>query len=54
MENKTLSFITKEDLLNTESSLKHNLSEMKIDLIKWMFGFWISTMLMIAGLYLKR
>ena len=43
LENKTQTFATKEDLANA-----------KVDLIKWMFAFWITTTLMIIGLYLKN
>lgn len=34
---------TKEDLANT-----------KVDLIKWMVGFWLSQMAAVAGLYLVK
>jgi len=34
---------TKEDLANT-----------KVDLIKWMVGFWVSQMAALVGLYLVR
>jgi hypothetical protein len=37
------SLATKEDLANT-----------KVDLIKWMVGFWIAQMAAIIGLYLNK
>jgi ribosomal protein L7/L12 len=43
VENKTQILATKEDLANT-----------KVDLIKWIFAFWVALALMIIGLYLKK
>ena len=42
LNEKTTVFTTKEDLANT-----------KVDLIKWMVGFWLIQMATIIGLYIK-
>ena len=42
-EDAKLTIATKEDLANT-----------KVDLIKWMVGFWIAQMAAIIGLYLNK
>jgi hypothetical protein len=36
----------------SETNLK--IGESKVDIIKWVFAFWITLALMIMGLYLKR
>jgi len=36
-------FATKTDLIEMETRLKHDISEIKYDMLKWMFGFFIST-----------
>ena len=46
--NKTLA--TKEDV----ARLDIKIAETKIDLIKWMVGFWIAQMAAIIGLYLNK
>jgi hypothetical protein len=43
LENKIQHLATKEDLANV-----------KVDLIKWIFAFWITIVLMLVGLYLKN
>ncbi len=45
--NKTLA--TKEDV----ARLDIKIAETKVDLIKWMVGFWIAQMAAIIGLYLS-
>ena len=40
----------KKDVLAT----KQDLAETKVDLIKWMVGFWIVQMAAIVGLYLNK
>ncbi len=30
--------------------LEQRLAELRVDLIRWMFGFWVTTMMAIAGL----
>ncbi len=42
-EESKMTLATKEDLANT-----------KVDLIKWMVGFWISQMAALGGLYLVK
>ena len=49
LENKSQILATKEDLVKVELKI----SETKVDLIKWIFAFWITLALMIIGLYLK-
>ena len=46
--NKTLA--TKEDV----ARLDIKIAETKVDLIKWMVGFWIAQMAAIIGLYLNK
>jgi hypothetical protein len=41
-QSKATVFATKEDLANT-----------KVDLIKWMVGFWVAQMAAIIGIYFK-
>ena len=41
---------TKEDILKLETKL----AETKVDLIKWVFGFFMALALMVIGLYLKK
>jgi hypothetical protein len=33
-----------------DAKLEHRLAELRAELVRWMFGFWISTLLGIAGL----
>jgi hypothetical protein len=53
-------FASKADLLAMEQrqsfhyATKDNLAQTKMDLIKWMFTFWASIVLMLLGLYLKK
>ena len=42
------------DTFKSSLATKEDFHQTKIDLIKWVFVFWISLMLMIAGLYLKK
>ena len=44
----------KVDPFKSNFATKEDLHQTKIDLIKWVFAFWISLTLMIAGLYLKK
>ena len=43
----------KVDFAKTNLATKEDLQQIKIDLIKWVFAFWVTLMLMIAGLYIK-
>jgi hypothetical protein len=43
-------YLEKKDVLAT----KQDLAETKVDLIKWMVGFWIAQMAAIIGLYLNK
>ena len=40
----------KRDVLAT----KEDITNSKVDLIKWMVGFWVAQMVAIVGLYLKH
>lgn len=57
LNNKTNTFLTKEDkidLIEKINSLNEKMAKDKIDLIKWMFGFWISlVLLLLANWFLK-
>jgi hypothetical protein len=44
----------KIDLIRTNLATKEDLHQTKIELIKWVFAFWITLILMIAGLYIKK
>lgn len=46
----------KEELGNKSQTLatKEDLGQAKIDLIKWMFAFWVTIVLMFIGLYIKN
>lgn len=48
---KTLA--TKEDLSNLEVKLENKINAFKVDIIKWIFAFWITVILMFIGLYFK-
>jgi hypothetical protein len=54
VENKSQTLATKEDLAREISRLDLRISESKVDLIKWMFAFWVTLVLMLIGLYLKK
>jgi len=41
---------TKEDLALLEQRLKLEIAELKSDLIKWMFGFWIGNIAVLTGI----
>lgn len=43
-----------QELDSRQVSTKKDLLEQKIDLIKWMVGFWLTQMAAIIGLYLSR
>ena len=45
---------TKEDVANLRGELKTNIAEVKSDVIRWTFAFFITMMLAILGLYLKK
>lgn len=42
-------YLEKKDVLAT----KEDIANTKVDLIKWMVGFWVAQMAAIIGLYLK-
>ena len=44
----------KEDISNLRGELKTNIAEVKSDVIRWTFAFFITMMLAILGLYLKK
>lgn len=44
----------KVDSAKSNLATKEDLHQTKIDLIKRVFAFWITLLLMIAGLYLKK
>ena len=50
IEEKSSKFSTKEDILKLEAKL----AETKVDIIKWVFSFFIAIALMIIGLYIKK
>ncbi len=58
LDSKTNIFLTKEDkidLIEKMNGLVEKMNKDKIDLIKWMFGFWVTIVLMLlANWFLKR
>jgi len=54
VEGNTQTLATKEELLKMKSELEAKISETKVDLIKWMFAFWVTLVLMIVGIYFKK
>jgi hypothetical protein len=44
---------TKDDLAKLESKLDNKINETKIDIIKWIFAFWVTVILLFIGLYFK-
>lgn len=49
-------FVEKKDVLAKEdiSALRSEMKEQKSDILKWVFAFFMTLALMIAGLYLKK
>jgi hypothetical protein len=35
-----------------DARLEQRLAELRVDLIRWMFGFWVTTLIALAGLLL--
>lgn len=54
MENQSQILAASEDLTRAVSRLDRRISETKVDLIKWMFAFWATLVLMLIGLYIKN
>ena len=44
----------KGDIFNLRGELKTNIAEVKSDVIRWTFAFFVTLMLAILGLYLKK
>ena len=53
-ENNLKILATKEDLAKLEGKLDTKISEVKVEIIKWLFGFFVVMMLAIIGLYFKK
>ncbi len=49
-ENNLRILATKEDV----AKLEIKISEVKVDIIKWVFGFFVALMLAIIGLYFRK
>jgi hypothetical protein len=47
-------FATKEDLANVRGELRTEIANVKSDVIRWVFAFFVATILAILGLYLKK
>ena len=52
-DNKSSSLVTKEDLIKEIAGVRKEISDSRVDAIKWMVGLFITLALMIVGLYLK-
>ena len=44
----------REDLAKVEGWLEVKISEVKSDVIRWMFGFFVAMLIAILGLYLRK
>ena len=53
-EDKGSLLVTKEDLAREIATVRKEISDSKVDTIKWMVGLFITLALMIIGLYLKK
>jgi hypothetical protein len=47
-------FATKEDLANVRGDLRTEITEVKSDVLRWMFAFFVTMLLAILGLYFKK
>jgi hypothetical protein len=47
-------FASKEDLANVKGQLEVKISDVRTDVIRWMFAFFVTMLLAILGLYLKK
>ncbi len=50
IEKELKNFATKEDLLREIEKLRVEMANLKVDLIKWMFIFWIGQVAVISGI----
>ena len=48
-----LALSTKENLSKLEVKLENKINDFKIDIVRWMFAFWITVIMMFIGLYFK-
>ena len=48
-----LALSTKENLSKLEVKLENKINDFKIDIVRWMFAFWITVTMMFIGLYFK-
>ena len=44
----------REDLAKVEGRLEVKIAEVKSDVIRWMFGFFVAMLIAILGLYLRK
>lgn len=57
LESKTQILATRDELHQVESRLERKISESKVDMIKWMFIFWVGQVVATFGfilLFLKK
>ncbi len=47
-------FSTKEDLANVRGDLRTEIAEVKSDVVRWLFAFFVTMLLAILGLYFKK
>ena len=43
---------TKDDLYQTEAALRKEIQEVKVDLLKWSFAFWVGAVAVLSGIML--
>jgi hypothetical protein len=54
VDNKSQMLATKADLHQEVSRLERLIIDSKVDMLKWMFAFWATLVIMMFGLYLKK
>jgi hypothetical protein len=47
-------FATKEDLANVLGDLRTEIAQVKSDILRWMFAFFVTMLLAVLGLYFKK
>lgn len=43
---------TKDDLHQTEAALRKEIQDVKVDLLKWSFAFWVGAVAVLSGIML--
>jgi hypothetical protein len=54
VENNSKILATKADFFQEVSVLKDSIRKVEINVIRWIFAFWVTIVLMMIGLYFKK